>query len=123
MPGLRNENGTLCPCITVSTLTDGSGNGAFTATGAGTWIESPYPVCTFEAALSNTTTPTATVEIHGSNSNTTTPGAGTLLGTITLSGASDVASLSKDSAAYRYKCAKVTAISGTSAAVTVTMGV
>jgi hypothetical protein len=93
------------------------------ATGAGPWMEFSNPVCTFEATLSATTTPAATVEIHGSNSNTTTPGAGTLLGTITLSGASDVASLSKDSASYRYKCAKVTAISGASAAVTVTMGV
>ena len=85
-------------------------------------MECPDPVCTFEATLSNTTTPTATVEIHGSNSNTTTPGAGTLLGTITLSGALDVASLSKDSAAYKYKCIKLTYISGTSASVTVTMG-
>lgn len=93
------------------------------ATGAGPWAEFSEPICTFEATLSNTTTPTATVEIHGSNSNTTTPGAGTLMGTITLSGANDVAGFSKDSASYKYKCAKVTAISGTSASVTVTMGV
>jgi hypothetical protein len=104
-------------------LQNASGGDSFTATGAGLWLENYAAICTFEAALSNTTAPTATVEIHGSNSDTTTPGAGTLMGTLTLSGASDVASLSKDAAAYRHKCAKVTSISGASAAVSVTLGV
>jgi len=122
MPGLRNENGTQIPCITVTNLPDGSGDATFSVAETGLWIESPYPVGTFEATLSNTIAPAATVEIHGSNSASTTPGAGTRLGTITLSGAGDVASFAAFASAYKYKCAKVTAISGVSAAVTVMMG-
>ena len=104
-------------------MLNGTGGKTFTATDTGQWLEAPQHTCTFEATLSNTTTPAATVEIHGSNSNTTTPAAGTLLGTITLSGANDAASFAAVAAAYKYKCAKVTAISGTSAAVTVMMGI
>ena len=104
-------------------MTTSTGALTFSATNTGTWISSSAAPCTFEAILSNTTTPAATVEIHGSNNSTTTPGSGTLLGTITLSGASDVASFTAVSSVYAYKCAKVTAISGTNATVTVTMGV
>lgn len=104
-------------------LPNAAGGATFTAAATGQWIESPEAACTFEATLSNTATSAATVEIHGSNSNATTPGIGTRLGIITLSGANDCASFAAFAAAYRYKCAKVTAISGASAAVAVVMGV
>lgn len=107
---------------TVVPLTNAAGGAAFSAAETGTWVLVPASACTFFAKLSNTTTPTATVEIHGSHYSNTTPGAGTLLSTLTLSGANDVASAWKDYAHYPYKCAKVTAISGTSATVTVTLG-
>lgn len=103
-------------------LPNAAGGAAFTAVETGKWVYAPAATCTFLAKLSNTTTPTATVEIHGSHYSDTTPGAGTLLGTLTLSGANDVASGYKDYAHYPYKCAKVTAISGASATLTVTLG-
>lgn len=99
--------------------TDG---GDFNAVESGQWVYAPASICSFQAILSNTTTPSATVEIHGTNTNTVTPGTGTLLGTITLTGASDHQSFTKNMAAYSYKCAKVTAIAGASASVAVKMG-
>jgi len=107
----------------VGPLLNASGGLKFTTAETGQWIEAPAATCTFEATLDNTASPAATIEIHGSNSESTTPGTGTRLGTITLSGANDTASFAAFAAAYRYKCAKVTSISGASAAATVRMGV
>jgi hypothetical protein len=104
-------------------LPNASGGAAFSAVETGLWVDAPHQVCSFEVTLSNTTTPSATVEIHGSNSASTTPNAGTLLGTIVLSGASDAGSFTASSAAYKYKLAKVTAIAGSAAAASIVMGV
>ena len=90
---------------------------AATATGAGSSTLLSGSTHTFQAVLSNTTTPTATVSIEVSNDNTSWSN----LGTIILSGASDTGTVSKI-VSWLYVRANVTAISGTSASVTVTMG-
>lgn len=74
---------------------------------------------TFEAYLSDTTTPTATVYFYGTVSGTKWD----LLASISLSGAGDVGTFTPQmNVSYtRYK-AYVQAISGTSAAVTTAMG-
>ena len=72
---------------------------------------------TFQAVLSNTTTPAATVDIEVSNDKINWVG----MGTITLSGAADTDGFAS-SASWKYVRPNVTAISGTNAAVTVTMG-
>ena len=104
-----------------NSLRDASGDAIFSAAETGLWNHSPGYICSFEAIMGTTGTTTATVEIHGSNSSSTVPGAGTLLGTITLSGSGDVGSFTTSSARYKYKCAKVTAI-GASATVSVLVG-
>ena len=72
---------------------------------------------TFQAFLSNTTTPTALVNIEVSNNDV----AWEILGTLTLSGANDSDGLSAD-APWAFVRANVTSISGTSAAVTLLWG-
>lgn len=72
---------------------------------------------TYQATLSNTTTPTATVLIEVSNDNKQW----ILMGTITLSGAEDTDGFAA-TASWKHSRARVSAISGTDATVTVTMG-
>lgn len=103
-------------------LTNAAGGLAFAAAEVGKWVEIPHAVCAIEAIIGAAGTTTATVEIHGSNSDTTIPNAGTLLGTITLNGANDAGSFTTMSAAYKYKLAKVTAL-GAGASVAVSVGV
>ena len=107
--------------FSTNTLRDASGDATFTAAETGLWFHAPAYICSFEAIMGSAGTTTATVEIHGSNSSSTVPNAGTLLGTITLSGSGDVGNFTSSSARYKYKCAKVTAI-GAGASVTVLMG-
>lgn len=103
----------------VSILPNASGvQAAFTAAETGTWLEFPAAICAFQTVQSGTGS--AVVEIHGSNNNTVTPSTGTLLGTLTTSSSGDSATLTKDSAVYKYKLAKVTTLTATS--VTVTAG-
>jgi len=84
-----------------------------TATGSALHLKGKSRV--FQATLSNTTTPTATVVVEGSiDSDATT---WVTLGTITLSGALDSDGFGSE-APWPYVRGRVTAISGTSAAVT-----
>lgn len=91
------------------------GNCANTISGSQVQSKSP----TFEAVLSNTTSPTATVLIYGS-----VTGLGwTLLGTLTVSGALAADSFTPNfQVGYTQYMANVSAISGVSAAVTVAVG-
>lgn len=91
-----------------------------TATGVGSpsTVKLTRQKATFQATLANTTTPTATVEIQVSNDGNQWITAGT----ITLSGANDTDGFVMD-APWKLCRSNVTAISGTSAAVTVTAGV
>jgi len=72
---------------------------------------------TFQATLSDTVTPAATVDIEVSNDKSQW----IKMGTITLSGAEDTDGFAS-SASWKYVRANVTSISGASADVTVTMG-
>lgn len=103
-------------------LVNAAGGLDFAAAESGKWVEMPHAVCAIEAVMGVAGATTATVEIHGSNRNTTVPGAGTLLGTITLNGAGDAASFVTQAAPYKYKMAKVTAL-GAGASVSVLVGV
>lgn len=89
-----------------------------TATGAGTAIEMNSHAQTFQASITGTGAVTATVVVEVSNdgSNYLT------LGTITLSGTDSDSDGFASSAAWTFVRGNVTAISGTSAAVTLTMG-
>jgi hypothetical protein len=84
---------------------------AFTSAATGTWTKAPAEVCTFQTA--QTGAGSCIVEIHGSNDRSVTPGAGTLLCTLTTASNGDTATQSKDSAAYRYKLAKPTTMTAT----------
>ena len=90
-----------------------------TTTGDGRYKDSPFT--TFQAIVTGTGAVSATVVIDCSNDGTnwcTTP-----LGTITLSGTTSNADGFTTAAPWKYARARVTAISGTGATVTVTMGV
>lgn len=84
----------------------------FTSTGTGEWFVCAAPVCSLQTI--QTGSGDAVVEMHGSNSNTVTPSAGTLLCTLTTASDGDSATQTKDQAAYKYKCAKVTTLTATS---------
>lgn len=87
---------------------------AVESTGAGAGVRVP-PVAKreFQAYLANTTTPTATVVVEGSMDDVHW----VVLTTITLSGADDTDGVTGDNA-WIFLRGNVTAISGTSAAVT-----
>lgn len=90
-----------------------------TATGDAKYKDSPYS--TFQATVVGTGAVSATVVIDASNISThwcTTP-----LGTITLSGTTSHSDGFTSTAPWKYVRARVTAISGTNATVTVNMGV
>lgn len=90
-----------------------------TSTGAGIYKDSPY--ATFQANVVGTGAVTATIVLDVSNDNTywvATP-----LGTITLSGTTNATDGFTTEAPWKYVRARVTAISGTGATVTVYMGV
>lgn len=101
----------------VTILPNAAGGDAFTAAEVGQWVLTPGAVCNYEMTLSNTTTPAAEIEIHGSNSRLTIPGVGTRMGRFKLSGAAASANGSKNMAACKYTCIKVIRISGTNASV------
>jgi hypothetical protein len=84
-------------------------------TGAGGAVNPTQSVQSYQATLSNTTTPAATVVIEGSNDRS----GWVALATLSPSGAADSAGATI-TAAWPYVRANVTAISGTSASVTVT---
>ena len=91
--------------------------GVFSATGSGGPVKNDGAQQTFQATLSNTTTPAATVQIQVSNDGNQW----LTLGTITLSGANATDGFLASTSWDKVR-ANVTAISGTSATVTVTMG-
>lgn len=76
---------------------------------------------TIQATVSGTGSVSATVEFYASNFDDTATGI--LLATSTLSGANTDATGGVITAEYAYMWAKVTAISGTNAKVTATVGV
>jgi hypothetical protein len=90
---------------------------AVTATGAGSSVSYGPGPSTFQATLSNTTTPAATVDVEVSNNGTQW----VTLGAITLSGALATDGFAAD-APWKYVRGNVTAISGASATVTLLMG-
>jgi len=90
-----------------------------TATGDAKYKDSPYS--TFQANVVGTGAVSATVIIDASNDNVywcATP-----LGTITLSGTTSHSDGFTTTAPWKYVRARVTAVSGTGATVTVNMGV
>lgn len=87
-------------------------------TGPGASVLGSTPDKTFQAVLSNTTTPAATVLVQVSNDNTNWM----TLGTITLSTAGQVDGFSAK-ARWAYVRGNVQSISGASATVTLMMGV
>lgn len=91
---------------------------AATATGAGGSVSASTADRTFQATVSGTGAVSATVAIEASNDNTNW----LTMGTITLSGATSDSDGFAASAKWDFLRANVTAISGTDAAVTVTMG-
>lgn len=94
---------------------------AFTALGTGPWLGMRGPNRAFSALLANTTTPTATIEIHATNDSAEVPSATSLVATLTMTGALDSAKVQVVNS-FAYICAKCTAISGASASVTVKVG-
>lgn len=90
---------------------------AVTATGAGTSVRAKFGQKTFQAYLSSTTTPSATIAVEGSNNNIHW----VTLGTITLSTSGGTDGFATD-APWSFIRGNVTAISGTSAAATLLMG-
>ena len=74
--------------------------------------------CTFQATVSGTGSVSATVQIEVSNDNTNW----LVLGTITLSGTTSASDGFASTANWRYVRSNCTAISGTSAALSVVMG-
>lgn len=81
------------------------------------------PFSTFQASVTGTGAVTATVTIECSNDDTLVNWCSTVLGTITLSGTTSSSDGFTTTAPWKYVRAKVTAISGTGAAVVVLMGV
>ena len=90
-----------------------------TATGDAKYKDSPYS--TFQATVVGTGAVTGTVVIDCSNDGTYW--CSTALGTITLSGTTSSSDGFTTSAPWKYVRARVTAISGTGATITVLMGV
>lgn len=90
-----------------------------TVTGDGRYKDSPYT--TFQASVVGTGAVTATVVIDCSNDGVNW--CSTALGTITLSGTTSSSDGFTTAAPWKYVRARVTAISGTGATVTVNMGV
>lgn len=97
-----------------------------TGTGTGKAFSPIRDQRSFQASVVGTGAVTGTVEIYGSNEEPSAALAGVnglLLGTITLSGTtSDTDGFATD-APWKWVWSKITAISGTDAAITVTMGV
>lgn len=91
---------------------------AATATVTSGNIQSSKPDRTFQATVVGTGAVTATIIIEATNDDI----AHLTLGTITLSGTTSASDGFASSAQWRYVRARITAISGTGAAVTVTMG-
>lgn len=90
-----------------------------TATGSGMYKDSPKSA--IQATVVGTGVVTATVVIDASNDNTFW--CATALGTITLSGTTSSSDGFTTDAPWKYIRARITAISGTGATVTVNMGV
>lgn len=92
---------------------------AATATGAGALNSISTPIRSYQAFLSTSTTPAATVDVEVSNDGTHW----LLAGTITLSGSADSEGFITESAApWLYDRGNVTSISGASATVTLIRG-
>jgi hypothetical protein len=93
-----------------------------TVTGAGGWKYKDSPHATFQATVVGTGAVTATVDIEVSNDGVNV--IDTVAGTITLSGTTSHSDgFTTQHSPWKYVRANVTAISGTGATVTVTMGV
>lgn len=107
--------------ITCGTVRDMLGTAGTTTTATGDKIYKDSPSATFQAIVAGTGAVTATVVIDGSNDGTNW--CSTVLGTITLSGTTTNSDGFTTTAPWKYVRARVTAISGTSATVTVLMGV
>jgi len=107
--------------ITCGTVCDMLGVAGTTTTVTGTQIYKNSPAATFQAIVSGTGAVAATVVIDGSNDGT--HWCATVLGTITLSGTTTDNDGFTTTAPWKYVRARVTAISGTGATVTVLMGV
>lgn len=88
-------------------------------TGAGILAPKARPDRTYAASVAGTGAVSATVRIQGSNDDSTY----LTLATITLSGTTSAADGFASKAAWPYVRAVLDAVSGTNAAVTVTMGV
>lgn len=96
-------------------------NGSTTTTTGG-WVYKDSPNATFQAVVTGSGTVSATVEIDVSNDGTYA--VDTIMGSITLSGTdANSDGFTSQNSPWKYVRARVTAISGTSAAVTVHMGV
>lgn len=107
---VRVKCGTVMTCLARTTTT---------ATGSGMYKDAPQT--TFQATVTGTGAVTATVVIEVSLDNTNW--VATPLGTITLSGTTSASDGFTTDAPWKYVRARVTAITGTGAGVTVDMGV
>lgn len=87
----------------------------------GDWIFKQSPYSTFQTTVVGTGAVSATVTFEVSNDGVYA--VTTLLGTTTISGTTSASDGFTTQASWKYVRANVTAISGTSAAVTVVMGV
>lgn len=103
------------------TLRAAAGANTFTATGVGLWTGLPGPNRSVSAKLSDTATPSATIEVHGTNDLSEIPSFNSLIDTLTLTGTLDSAKGIHVNS-FAFYCAKCTAISGASASVAVTVG-
>lgn len=92
--------------------------GVFTATGTGTRFSAPQADRTFQATVVGTGAVAATVIFEGSNDGA----AYVTLATITLSGTTSASDGVPSTARWPLVRARVTALSGTGAVVTATMG-
>jgi hypothetical protein len=92
-----------------------------TITGAGSFLYKNSPKATFQATVVGTGAVSATVTIEYSNDGTNV--CSTVGGTISLSGTTSASDGFTSDAPWKFCRANVTAISGTGATVTVTMGV
>ncbi len=107
---VRVKSGTVMTCLARATTT---------VTGSGMYKDAPQSA--FQATVQGTGAVTATVVIEASLDNLfwiATP-----LGTITLSGTTSASDGFTTDAPWKYVRARITAISGTGAGVTVDMGV
>jgi hypothetical protein len=101
-------------------------NGATAAPAVGVALQPSGDTRAYQARVTGTGALTATVEIYGSNFDPSAQGvgnAGLLMGTITLSGNTDVTDGFTAITPWRYTWAKLTAISGTNATCDVRIGV